>query len=277
MAQQRNTLLLVDALNLIRRVYAAQPGEDGPERAEGARASTVQSLQRGLRESAPTHAVCVFDGVFDGEGRSWRHELYPSYKAGHTAMPAALASALDGYRKAFQDIGVSSLTLPRLEADDVIATAASKAVAADTSAIILSTDKGFLQLLPKGVRVRDHFRRVDFDAQYVIDKFGVRPDQLGDFLALAGDRGNGIPGVPGIGAKSAAALLGRFETLESILKSTGDVEGKIGERLRDNADAALLYRTLVGLKTDLELGTNLSDLRRGPSDRPNRPSEPNEA
>ena len=80
-------LLLIDALNLIRRVYAAQPGEDGPERAEGARGSSVQSLERALREASPTHAACVFDG----EGPSWRHELEQRYKEGHKPMPEALA------------------------------------------------------------------------------------------------------------------------------------------------------------------------------------------
>ena len=128
-SQRRPSLLLVDALNLIRRVYAAQPGEDGSERAEGARVSSVQSLRRALREGAPTHAVCVFDG----EGQSWRHELHPDYKAGHAPMPDALESALEGYREAFQEIGVVSLIRPRLEADDVLATISCKAVAAGAS------------------------------------------------------------------------------------------------------------------------------------------------
>ncbi|MCP4201676.1 MAG: flap endonuclease Xni [bacterium] len=255
--QRRPVLLLVDALNLIRRVYAAQPGEDGPERSEGARVSSVQSLRRGLRESAPTHAVCVFDG----EGRSWRHELYPAYKAGHAPMPDALGAALEGYREAFRELGVASLCRPRLEADDVIATIACKAVAAGASAIILSTDKTFLGLLPHGVQVRDHFRGADLDVRDVIEKFGVRPEQLGDFLALAGDRGNNINGVPGIGPKTAGELLSRFETLEDTLQAASDLEGKLGERLRDHAATARLCRTLVGLRTDLALGTNLSELR----------------
>lgn len=279
MGGRTNTLLLVDALNLIRRVYAAQPGEDGPDRVAGSRASSVQSLRRALRECAPTHAVCVFDG----EGRSWRHELYRGYKAGHSAMPEALGSVLGSFREAFGDIGVASFSLPTFEADDVIATAATKATAAGaasttaaTTAIILSTDQSFLQLLgrPAGaIRVRDHFRRADFDADHVAKKFGVRPEQLVDFLALAGDRGNGIPGVAGIGKKTAAKLLGRFGTLEGILQAaqdppgdppehrSGGLEGKLGERLREHADAARLCRRLVGLRTDLELGTNLSELR----------------
>ncbi len=258
MSRQRNKLLLVDALNLIRRVYAAQPGEEGADKAAGARTSSVQSLERALRENTPTHAVCVFDG----KERSWRHELYPDYKAGHKAMPEALASALGDFRDAFRQIGVASLRIPAFEADD---TAAHKASAAGISVIILSTDKSFLQLLQADIRIRDHFRRADLDAAHAREKFGVRPDQLVDFLALAGDRGNGIPGVPGVGTKSAAKLLGRFETLEAILDRAGELEGKLGERLRGHAETVRLYRKLVALRTDLELGANLSDWRYRPA------------
>lgn len=256
-SQRRPSLLLVDALNLIRRVYAAQPGEDGPERVEGAKVSSVQSLRRGLRECSPTHAVCVFDG----KGQSWRHELHQEYKAGHAPMPEALGSALEGYRAAFREIGVDSLIRPRLEADDVIATIACKAVAAGASVTILSTDKIFLALLPRGVRVRDHFKGTDFSSQTVVKKFGVRPEQLVDFLALAGDRGNGINGVPGIGPKSAAELLSRFGTLEDALQAIDDLEGKLGQRLRTHATTARLCHELISLRTDLELGTNMSELR----------------
>ena len=120
-------------------------------------------------------------------------------------MPEALKTALEGYREAFREMGVVSLSRPRLEADDVIATLACKVTGASAAATILSTDKIFLALLPRGVRVRDHFKGADFDAQHVIDKFGVRPDQLVDFLALAGDRGNGIHGVPASARRARAS------------------------------------------------------------------------
>jgi protein Xni len=260
--QRHPNLLLVDALNLIRRVYAGQPGEDGPERAESARASSVQSLKRGLRECSPTHAVCVFDG----EGPSWRHEIFPEYKAGHPPMPEPLGATLDSYRLAFGEIGVASLSKPGLEADDVIATIAVKAVGGDASVTVLSTDKIFLELLPLGVRVRDHFKGVDVSEQDVMTKFGVRSDQLVDFLALAGDSGNNIRGVPGIGKKTAGELLSRFSSLEDALQAAGDLEGKLGERLRENVETARLCRTLVGLRTDLKLGGNLNEMRYLPAD-----------
>ena len=261
LAHRPSLLLLVDALNLIRRVYAAQPGEDGTERAESARTASLQSLERALRQSAPSHAVCVFDG----EGQSWRHELFSAYKEGHAPMPEALAEALPGYREAFRATGVTSLDRPGLEADDVIATMACKAVRAGVAALVLSTDKIFLELLAHGVRVRDHFRGVELEATDVEKKFGVGPDRLADLLALAGDRGNGIRGVPGIGPKTAAELLSRFSTLEEVLRAAADIRGALGGRLREHAEEARLSRRLVGLRTDLELGINLSELRYLPS------------
>lgn len=260
-------LLLVDALNLIRRVYAAQPGEDGPDRADGARVSSVRSLQRALRRSAPTHAACVFDGG----GRSWRHEIDPDYKQGHKPMPEALRHALESYRQAFREIGVASLAFPGIEADDVVATIAVKAAQTGASVIVLSTDKIFAELLPAGVGVRDHFKGRDLDAAAVMARFGVEPVQLADYLALAGDRGNNILGVPGIGAKGAADLLTRFANLEEALAACDRIGGRLGDRLREHGETARRCRRLARLRTDLELGVNLNQLRylRG-DDRPRR-------
>ena len=182
-------------------------------------------------------------------------------------MPEPLAESLASYRLAFAEAGVASVGKRGLEADDVIATIASKAAAVGASVTILSTDKIFLTLLRDGIRVRDHFKGENLDDSYVRRKFGVSPNQLADFLALSGDRGNNIHGVPGIGGKTAAELLSRFATLDDMLLAAAEIEGKLGERLREHAETARLCLKLVGLKTDLELGTNLNELRYFPSDR----------
>lgn len=253
-------LLLVDGLNLVRRVYAAHPGDDGPERAEGAIASTSQSLERGLRECHPSHAVCVFEG----EGPSWRHQVFDRYKEGHAPMPEALHESLPRYRRAFAEMGVASFSMPNTEADDVIATLASKAAAHSSAVTILSTDKIFLQLLSPRIRVRDHFNRRDLDRAYMKEKFGVAPERFVDYLALAGDSTNSIPGVPGIGPKTAAKLLAERGSLDEILSTAESIEGKLGERLRTHMDEALLSESLVRLSKDLDLGLNLQDLRWAP-------------
>lgn len=257
--------LLVDALNLIRRVYAAQPGDDTPEKADGARISCKQSLQRGLRETAPTHAVVIFEG----REPSWRHLLYRDYKINHTPMPRPLADALPAYREAFAELGVTSFEVAKVEADDVAATLAVKIAQAGGSAVILSTDKIFLQLLSDLVAVRDHFKAADLDRAYVAKRFGVTPETFVDFLGLAGDSTNSIGGVPGIGPKIAARLIGEFGSLEAILTAAapgaehGSLTPKMCDKLVDHAEDARLARSLVRLQTGLDLGINLKTLRYG--------------
>jgi protein Xni len=257
--------LLVDALNLIRRVYAAQPGDDTPEKADGARISCKQSLQRGLRETSPTHAIVVFEG----REPSWRHLLYRDYKSNHDPMPQALADALPDYREAFAALGVTSFELAKVEADDVIGTLAVKIADAGGDAVILSTDKIYLQLLSDRIAVRDHFKPQDLDRAYVAERFGVTPETFVDFLALTGDNTNAIPGVPGIGPKTAAKLLDEFGSLDAILAAGasddehGSMTRRMRDKLEDHADDARLARSLVRLQTDLDLGVNLKELRYG--------------
>jgi 5'-3' exonuclease len=109
--------------------------------------------------------------------------------------------------------------------------------------------------------VRDHFAQRDLDHAYVERKFGVAPERFVDYLAMTGDSTNGIPGVPGIGPKTAAKLLAEYGSLGEILTAGESIEGKLGERLQDNLDEALLAESLVRLRTDHELGLNLHDLR----------------
>jgi protein Xni len=260
-------VLLVDALNLIRRVYAAQPGEDGPQRAEEGRVASLQSLQRALRECSPTHVVAVFEGA----GKTWRHRLFAEYKAGHAPMPEALDAALPAYEASFAQAGVRSLRLPGVEADDVIGTLAAKIERAGGGAVILSTDKAFLQLLSGLVSVRDHFKKSDLDRSWVLRRFGVPPEQFVDYLALAGNAGNGIAGVPGVGPKTASRLITDFDSLDAVLAAAAEeregteeteaLSPKLAQRLRDGAEAARLARSLVRLRTDLELGIRLKSLR----------------
>lgn len=263
-------VLLVDALNLIRRVYAAQPGDDGPTRAGGAKEASCQSLRRALREASPTHAVVVFEG----RGSTWRHDAFPGYKAGHKPMPDALHQALSAFRSAFAELGVRSFDTQGTEADDVIATLAAKVSAAGGKATILSTDKVFLQLVSPRIRVRDHFQKRDFSRQDVVEKFGVPPSQLVDLLGLAGDSTNAIRGVPGIGAKTAAQLIKDFGSLDWVLAAAaGDsdldedlpvLRPRLVEKLVAHAEEARLARSLVRLGVDLDLGLSLATLRYTP-------------
>jgi len=251
------TFLLVDALNLIRRIYAALPGEEGAEHTKGALESSVHSLQRAIRETHPTHAVCVFDS----HQNSWRHELLPTYKEGRTPMPAELRDSLNDFKSSFLEMGITSLTFPGIEADDIIATLAHKTAQKNGHAIILSTDKSFLQLLSSNITVRDHFNKKELDKKHVEDKFSVQSEQLIDLFALAGDTTNHIPGIPTVGLKTAAKLLNEHETLENIVSKSDTIKGKTGEKIRSNIKEVGLSQKLFRLQTDISLGLNLNTLR----------------
>ncbi len=250
-------VLLIDALNLIRRVHAARP--ETKDRSDGAASldACVHSLRRALSECRPTHVICVFEG----HGPSWRNELFSGYKAGRPPMPEDLQASLPRFKEAFLSEGVRSVEKDSIEADDIVATLADKIALRGGIAVILSTDKVFLQLLSANIRVRDHFRKSFLDRSFVREKFGVNPDQLVDLLALAGDSTNAIPGVPSVGMKTAARLLEQYGTLEHVLEQARTIGGRNGTALEEHADDALLARRLIRLRQDIELGLNLQSFR----------------
>jgi len=249
--------LIVDGLNLIRRVYAATPVTGPSAHFDSALGATAQSLRRALNELSPTHAVVVFDG----EEPTWRHQLYAEYKAGRKPMPEELRTGLDRYREVFSKLGVSSVSKPGIEADDVVATLATGVAAHEGKAIVLSTDTAFCQLISERIVVRDHFQKRALDQGYVREKFGVRPGELVDLWALAGSGTTNIPGVPGVGVKTAAKLLEKHGSLDRVLESAPSLKGKLGEALRGNVELARLSQKLARLRSDLELGWNLKSFR----------------
>ena len=249
--------LIVDGLNLIRRVYAATPAGEPSAHFDSALGATVQSLRRALTELSPTHAVVVFDG----EEPTWRHQLYADYKAGRKPMPEELRAGLHSYREAFSKLFVPSVSKPGIEADDVVATLATGVAAHGGKAIILSTDTAFCQLISERISVRDHFQKRALDEGYVRAKFGARPGELVDLWALAGSGTTNIPGVPGVGAKTAAKLLEEHGSLAGVLEAAAGMTGKLGETLRGNVELARLSQELARLRSSLELGWNLKSFR----------------
>ncbi len=247
-------VVLIDALNLIRRIYAVRENMADCIRAlEG-------SLQRLQQELEPTHALVIFDGG----AKTWRHRLYPDYKQGRAPMPEELAEGLVELAERMQAWGWPPLSLEAVEADDLIATLALRLRRQQVSVSVISTDKVFAQLLPYGVRVRDHFNRSWLSVAAVRERYAVEPEYLADFWGLAGDSGNHIPGISGIGAKTAARLLQQYGSLEACLEAAPTIEGKLGEKLTQGWAQALLSRALVELRTDFDLGRsfNLSEFRR---------------
>lgn len=254
-----NVLLLIDGLNIVRRVYEANPAPDSVEKADGAKKSSISSIRRALKEVKATHALCIFD--FGGS--TFRHALHPAYKADRKPMPAPLQSQIPEIRRSLEAaLGLKSIAVPEVEAEDVIASITSKlrAKLPDMPVVILTTDKDMCALIGESVRLRDNFNSEYRDAEWVKQKFHVYPDRMVDCLALTGDAVDGVPGVPGIGYKTAGALLDSFGSLDNLLSRVTEVPGKKGEALQQHISSIQLARQLVQLKDTLSVGVRLSDM-----------------
>ena len=244
-------LLLIDAFNLIRRIFEARLGSD----LESVVSASKQSSQRALREHEPTHVVMVFEK----HDRTWRHLLYKNYKANRSPAPEVLLGGVDEFVAGFKEIGINSFALDSYEADDLIATFASGVANAGNQAIILSSDKMYLQLLSAQVKVANHFSHQFLEQSDVEQRYGVGVRQLTDYWALVGDSSNNIKGVPGIGPKTAVKLLDQYGSLDRILSERR--ENKFLDKIHQNEQLAIRCKQLVTLKTDVELGTNLRIFR----------------
>lgn len=244
-------LLIVDALNLIRRIHAVQ-GSPCQE-------TCLSALYQLLRHSKPTHAVAVFDD--DDRREGWRHQLLSGYKTGRSPMPENLQQEMPLLRAAFETAGVACWQATGEEADDLAATLAVKVATGGHRATIVSTDKGYCQLLAPSIQIRDYFQKRWLDVPFINAEFGVLPTQLTDYWGLVGISSSKIPGVPGIGAKSAAELLKEFGSLDEIYQRLSSVPTKWQKKLQQHQEMAQISRLVATLRTDLLLAGNLKDLR----------------
>jgi len=188
--------------------------------------------------------------VFDEHRKNWRNDIYPQYKANREATPPDLLAQTEITRDAVQAMGVPCLVLPGMEADDVIATLCRR----QCPTRIISSDKDLMQLIDECTFMFDTMKGEEIREAGVLEKFGVRPDQVVDCQALIGDSSDNIPGVRGIGPKKAAELINRFGTLDEIYRRIGEVENeRVRGLLADGKESAFMSRELARLKTDVEI------------------------
>lgn len=249
-------LLLLDAMNLIRRIYAAQQ-----QRSQDPVEETLLHSQNAILKNLEKFEASHIALVFDGKGPTWRHELYGEYKADRKPMPDELGVALPQYIERFQSIGIPCLLFEHYEADDVIATLAQKTADRGGRVRIVSTDKGFMQLSSPSIELYHYFDKRRLTVDDVRQQLGLEPNQLVDFLSLVGDSTNHVPGLAGIGPKTAGQLLDQYGDLDNILIASEAIPGKVGETLRNDYRTALFARRLVRLKLDCQLDLNLQRLR----------------
>ncbi|MFB4309776.1 DNA polymerase I [Actinomadura sp. GTD37] len=265
----RPRLLLLDGHSLAYRAYYALPVENFGT-TSGQPTNVVYGfanmLANVLRDERPTHAAVAFDV----SRRTFRTEAFPEYKATRARSPDEFGSQLPVLDRLLAAMGVPALRAPGYEADDVIATLATAAAADGMAVLIVTGDRDVLQLVSDDVTVLYFYRTasemIRYTPEAVREKYGLTPAQYPDFAALRGDPSDNLPGIPGVGEKTAAKWIREFGSLDALLERAGEVRGKAGERLRAALDPVRLNRRLTELVRDVDLPVAPADLRRGPYD-----------
>jgi DNA polymerase I len=255
----REKLYLIDGSNLIYRAYYAirSPLTSRGGLPTNAAFGFTRMLRDLIRNEKPDHLGIAFDPP----GPTFRHEMFPEYKAKREAPPEDLIPQFNMIREIVRAFDIPVLELQGFEADDVIGTLAVRFAEKDIETIIVSGDKDLAQLVNDSVTVLDTMKKVQYDSEKVREKFGVGPDQIVDLLGLAGDTSDNIPGIPGVGAKTAADLIAKFGDIETVLASVDQITGKKRkENLVEFADQARLSYRLATIKTDVPLELDFDDL-----------------
>jgi DNA polymerase-1 len=261
---KRPSLYIVDALNFLFRAFHALPHLTTTKGVEtGAVYGLCQMLLRIAREQSPTH-ICV---VYDAPGPNFRHQIYTEYKAHRPPMPPELASQMPIVDRVVDTFGIQTLAVPGFEADDVIATVTRLAVAGGMEVVICSSDKDLMQLCDGNVTVLDTMKNRRMGPAEVKEKFGVAPAQVGDVLALMGDGVDNVPGVDGIGPKTASELINTFGSIDGLYARLDEVKGKRRETLAASRELVKTSRELVALRENVPLPKTLVDLHRVEPDR----------
>ena len=255
-------LYLVDGSGYLFRAYHALPPMTRPD---GVPINAVYGFCRMLvADLLDKPEVDHIAMILDAGEVTFRNEIYDKYKANRPPPPEDLIPQFPLIREAARAFNVTVCELKGYEADDLIATYARMAVEAGATCTIVSSDKDLMQLIRPGVELMDPIKKTKLGPEAVMEKFGVTPDKVIDVQALAGDSTDNVPGVPGIGVKTAAQLINEYGDLETLLKRAGEIkQPKRREALERYADQARLSRRLVELKSDVPLGTALSKMFRG--------------
>lgn len=255
-------LALIDGSGYIFRAYHSLPPMTRPDGTPvGAVYGFTSMLIKMLADSKATHLAVVFDAG----RRTFRQDIYPAYKAQRPDTPEDLIPQFAVIRDAVRAFNLPCIEQDGFEADDLIATLAKRAKAEGAQVTIVSSDKDLMQLVGDGISMLDPMKNRAIGPAEVMEKFGVGPDRVVDVQALAGDPVDNVPGVPGIGIKTAALLINEFGDLDALLQRAGEIpQKKRRENLMDHADAARISRDLVRLKDDVDVAQTVADLALAP-------------
>ena len=258
-----NTLVLIDGSSYLYRAFHALPKlSNSRGDPTGAVHGVLNMINKLVREQSSEHIAVVFDAP----GKTFRDEIFAEYKANRPPMPDELRLQIDPLLEAVTAMGLPLLRIEGVEADDVIGTLCRQAVKSGQDVLVSTGDKDMAQLVDDKVTLINTMSGTVLDRDGVKKKFDVYPEQIIDYLALVGDSADNIPGVPRVGAKTAAKWLNQYGSVAEIVKNASEITGKVGESLRENLDQLALSQKLATIEQSVKLEKKPKDLKRGKPD-----------
>ncbi len=251
-------VILVDGSSYLYRAFHAMPPLTT---AKGQPTGAIYGVTNMLRRLVADYQPEVMVVVFDAKGKTFRDDIYKEYKSNRPPMPDDMRSQIEPLHQLVQSMGMPMMIVPGVEADDVIGTLAVQASKAGLKTVISTGDKDMAQLVNDKVSLINTMNNTVMDEPAVLEKFGVKPSQIIDYLALVGDTSDNIPGVPSCGPKTAAKWLAANESLDDVIKNADSVKGKIGEKLRASIEFLPMSYELATIKTDVELPNGIDELK----------------
>ena len=258
----KEKLLLVDGSSYLYRAFHALPdlrSSDG--RPTGAIYGVLNMLQKLIKSERPDYLSVVFDTP----AKTFRHDIFPDYKANRQKTPEDLIAQIEPLHQLIINLGLPLIAVDGVEADDVIGTLALEADKKGIKTLIATGDKDMAQLVTENIHLIDTMKDLRMGPAEVKEKFGIQPDRFIDYLSLAGDTSDNIPGVEKVGPKTAIKWINEYGSLDGVIQNADQIKGKIGENLNTALDRLDLFKTLVTIKCDVEMDSNISDLTIGES------------
>jgi DNA polymerase-1 len=258
---KQKTLCLVDGSSFLFRAFHAVPPLNNHK---GEPTNAIHGVSNMLRKLINDYQSDYMAVVFDAAGKTFRNDLYDQYKAHRPPMPDDLRVQIEPLHHLIRAMGLPLIMESGIEADDVLGILAQHAEQQGFKVVIATGDKDMAQLVTDNIILENTMNNTRMDIQGVIDKFGVKPEQIIDYLALIGDSSDNIPGVPKVGPKTAAKWLEQYQTLDNLIAHADEIKGKIGENLRASLGFIPLAKQLTTIKCDLVLPYTIEDLKRKP-------------
>ena len=257
------TILVDGSSYLFRAYHALPPLLSSKGHPTGAIKGVVNMIRRLEQDYVGSKLIIIFDA----KGKNFRHDLYPEYKANRPPMPDDLRCQIEPIHQIIRAMGLPLLIVSGVEADDVIGVLANQATKQKVDVVISTGDKDMAQLVSEHVTLINTMTNVAMDIEGVVEKFGVRPEQIIDYLALVGDSVDNIPGVPKCGPKTAVKWLTAYDSLDGVIANADQVKGKVGEYLRESIPFLPLSYQLATIKLDVELPENLEEIEHVEADK----------